>query len=82
MGSGTVNTRRLNTVFSSDFLEGYLDRHTPDKGRSVQQPKRCADNKNEDNSSHVNSVNNDNPLILEILTMQITTSLRLCGNEN
>lgn len=60
MGSGmrTFYSHTLNKGFSSEFLVGYLDQHTPYEGQQAQRLKHC-DNKKKDegNSPHVSSEN-------------------------
>lgn len=52
----TIFLRRLNKRFSSNFLEGYSDRQTPEKGQKEQQSKRYDNNdKNEVNSPNVDN---------------------------
>lgn len=58
-----VNFREFLTElqdFSLKSLDDYLDQQAPDEKWRVQWPKYDKSNKDEDNSSHENSVNNDN----------------------
>lgn len=42
------------------FPEYYLGRQAPDEGQKAQQPKNCDNNnKDKDNSPHVNNINID-----------------------
>lgn len=62
MGNGarTVYPHRINKVFNSEFPVVYLVRHTPNEGLKTHRLKQCNNNeKDEDNSLHVNSVNNN-----------------------
>ena len=49
-GIRTGDPRGFNKGRSSKFREGSRVRQTPEEGRRTYQPKRCGNNKDEDNS--------------------------------
>ena len=49
-GTRTDDPRGINKGGSSKFREVSRDRQTPEEGRRTYRPKRCGNNKDEDNS--------------------------------
>lgn len=67
--------------FNLEFPVGYPDRHTPEEDRKAQRPKRYYNsNKDEDNNSNLNSVNDDNSASQKFRQKPLRPDLLKCMN--
>lgn len=76
MAEGFNSSKFKKEGFISKF--SCLNRGTADKGRMVQQPKRCNNNKHEANCLLINNVNNDPQKIkqkIPILIISLLTAM-------